>query len=124
VSVAGGVLVLGLGLGLGQVGCAPGDAKDAVALWYLIDGRACVDTAVVEVTVDVEDGATAGAMATGTCHINRFDNQLPVKGVRAGARLVAKAKSAQESIIYRGDLRLTDPVPAVIELPLYYTGGE
>lgn len=83
-----------------------------------------MDTAVVQVTVDVEGGAMAGATATGPCHADALANQLPVKGVRVGAKLHAKAQSAQEAIIYRGELQLVDPVPAVIELPLYYTGGE
>jgi hypothetical protein len=101
-------------------GCAQGEAKDVVVLWHLVDRRSCMDTAVAQVTVDVVGGATA----TGGCHANALDNQLPVKGVRAGDTLSARAQSAQEAIIYRGELKLADPVPAVIELPLYYTGGD
>lgn len=117
-SLAGAALILGIS------GCASGDAKDVVVLWRLVDRRSCMDTAVVQVTVDVEGGATADATATGPCHANALENQLPVKGVRGGAKLRAKAQSAQEAIIYRGELRIDDPVPGVIELPLYYTGGE
>lgn len=120
--IVGAALVLGLGLGL--FGCASGESKDAVVLWSLVDRRSCMDTAVVQVTVDIEGGAMAGATANGPCHANSLENQLPIKGVRAGAKLHAKAQSAQEAIIYRGELRLPDPVPAVIELPLYYTGGD
>jgi hypothetical protein len=83
-----------------------------------------MDTAVVQVTVDVEGGGMAGATASGPCHANPLENQLPVKGIRVGTQLHARAQSAQEAVLYRGQLRLVDPLPAVIELPLYYTGGE
>ena len=79
-----------------------------------------MDTSVAQVTVDGDGGITA----TGICHAKNNDNQLMLKGLRVGMTLHARALSASQAVLYRAELRLADPLPAVIDLPLYYTGGE
>jgi hypothetical protein len=97
--------LLGLALAFLLPGCSSGDVRDAQVAWRLVDGRSCMDTAVVQVAKAAE-------------------NQVMVKGVRVGARLRARAQSAQDAVLYRGELRIVEPIPAVIDLPMYYTGGE
>lgn len=104
--------------------CAPEAPQEAAVVWHLADGRSCVDTAVVQVTIEVEGGAMTSLPTTGPCHAHPSENQFTLKGLIAGAKLHARALSAQEAVLYRGELRLADPVPLLIELPLYYTGGE
>jgi hypothetical protein len=107
-------------LGGGLVGCAAGDAKDVVVAWRLIDGRSCVDTAVVQVTIDLDGGTTA----SGICHSQPTANRIAISGVRPGATLHAKALSGRQAVLYRAELTVADPVASLLDLALYYTGGQ
>lgn len=88
--------------------------------WSLVDGRSCLDTAIDRVTID-HDG---NASATGACNSLPAENQISVSGVHAGETLRARALSPTEAIVYRGELLIPDPVPPVVALTLYYTGGQ
>jgi hypothetical protein len=118
-------LVTGLFMGVlsGLCACSPGDARDATVLWRLADGRSCLDTAVVQVTLELEGGAMPGATATGVCRAHPAENQLQIKGVLPGAKLRGRGLTAQQTEIYRGEVLAPDPVPAAIELPMSYVGG-
>jgi hypothetical protein len=105
-------------------GCTDGDAKDVVAVWRLIDGRSCVDTAVVQVTIDVEGGSSASGSASGLCHSQASGNRIALSGIKPGAKLHVKARSGRDAVLYRADYTAPDPVLPTIDLPLYYTGGE
>lgn len=105
-------------------GCAQGEAQDITVVWQLVDGRLCVDAAIAKVQVDFSDGKSASSMATGVCHAHPGENQIPLRAVRPGMTLHGKGLSAQDAVLYRGDVPVSDPVPAVLNLTLYYTGGE
>lgn len=105
-------------------GCAPGEAQDITVVWQLADGRLCVDTAVAKVQIELSDGKSANSIATGACHAHPGENQIPLHAVRPGMTLHGKGLSAQDAVLYRGGVPVSDPVPAVLNLTLYYTGGE
>ncbi len=104
--------------------CAPGDSKDVMVAWSLFDGRPCTDTAIAKVNLHLEGGAQVGTTASDICHALAGANRIPLHGVRAGAQLQAQALSAEQAVLYRAELTIPDPVPALISLPLYYTGGD
>lgn len=101
-------------------GCSSGEARTLLVAWQLVDGRSCVDTAIEKVTIDLEGNSSM----TGACSAQPAENQISVGGIKAGARLRARALSPTEAILYRGDLIVPDPVPPAIPMTLYYTGGE
>lgn len=118
-------LALGLcGLGL-LGGCGSGGVpRDALVAWQLADGRACVDAAVVKVIIELDGGLKPGTSASGGCSIFAEKNRIAVPGIVPGAKLRARALSADDAVLYRGSLMATDPIPPLLELPLYYTGGK
>lgn len=101
-------------------GCASAEARTVLVAWVLVDGRSCVDTAIEKVTIELEGSSST----TGVCSSLPAANQLSIAGLKAGARLHARALSPTEAILYRGDLTVPDPVPPTLQMTLYYTGGE
>ncbi len=109
---------------LGVACTSSGQAVDVVLTWHLVDGRSCLDTAVSQVVVAMDGGVTPGTSVNGICHAHSVDNQMKLSGVRPGAQLHAKALSMDNAVVYRAELVVSDPVPAQLDLPLYFTGGE
>lgn len=119
------MLGLVLGLVLGASGCGSADPQSVAVRWLLADGRSCIDAAVVEVVITPEGSAGAGAPVSQACPRTETANPvLVVPAVAPGTLLHGRALSDGDSVLYRADLRLPDPLPQDLDMTLYFTGGQ
>jgi hypothetical protein len=100
-----------------------GIPRDAVVAWRLADGRVCADAAVVKVIIELDGGLKPGTSATGGCSAFDEKNRIAVPGVVPGSKLRARALSSDDAVLYRGVSVAPDPIPTILELPMYFTGG-
>jgi len=104
--------------------CSSGQPRDVTVTWHLVDGRSCLDTAMTTVNVSMQGGVSTGTMATGSCYAQTSSNRIQLSGVQPGAQINVQGLSANSAVLYRGTLLVNSPVPATIDIPLYYTGGQ
>lgn len=114
----GGLLCLLLGLG-----CGGGAPADVTLLWRLVDGRSCVDTAIIRTLAEVE-GRTPRTAYESRCSERPENNRIQLPQVPPGAHILLRAETLSEVPIYRGEVRLGNSVPPFVETELYYTGGQ
>lgn len=113
-----GLLPLALALG-----CGGGAPADVTLLWRLVDGRSCVDTAIIRTVAEIE-GQTPPTIYESRCSERPENNRLQLPAVAPSAHILLRAETLNKLPIYRGEVRITNPVPPVIETELYYTGGQ
>lgn len=114
----GGLLCL-----LGGLGCGGGQPADLTLLWRLVDGRSCVDTAIIRTLAEVE-GRTPQTTYESRCSERPENNRVQIPAVVPGARILLRGETLGQVPIYRGELRIGNPVPPLVETELYYTGGQ
>lgn len=112
--------VLPLALALG---CGGGAPADVTLLWRLVDGRSCVDTAIIRTVAEIE-GQTPPTLYESRCSERPENNRLQLPAVAPSTHILLRAETLNKLPIYRGEVRITNPVPPVIETELYYTGGK
>lgn len=114
----GGLLCL-----LSGLGCGGGAPADLTLLWRLADGRSCVDTAIIRTLAEVE-GQTPKTAYESRCSERPENNRLQLPQVAPGAHILLRAETLSQIPIYRGEVRLGNSVPPLVETELYYTGGQ
>ena len=103
--------------------CGSGDRGDVVVLWRLADGRSCVDTSMVRAIVTVA-GQTPEVPFESRCSQTAENNRATVIQATAGARLLVRGETVAKTVVYRGEVRVPSPVPALLDVTLSYTGGQ
>lgn len=104
-------------------GCGGGTPVDVTLLWRLVDGRSCVDTAIIRTVAEIA-GQTPPTIYEGRCSERPENNRLQLPAVAPSAHILLRAETLNKLPIYRGEVRIANPVPPVIETELYYTGGQ
>lgn len=105
------------------LGCGGGAPADVTLLWRLVDGRSCVDTAIIRTVAEIE-GQTPPTIYESRCSQRPENNRLQLPAVAPSAHILLRAETLNKLPIYRGEVRIANPVPPVIETELYYTGGQ
>lgn len=100
-------------------GCQPRETKSIEVHWQLVDGRSCADAGAVRAVVAM----AGGEEQSGRCGLFPGGNRITIADAYGGGVLVARAESAGQAVLYRGELRLPQELPSLVELVLSYSGG-
>lgn len=107
---------------LGLSGCGGREAGDVMVLWHLVDGRSCVDTAIVRTVAEVE-GQTPHMTYESRCNERAELNRIAIPRVPPGGRILLRGETLSQTPVYRGLVAVSNPVPPFLEVDLYPTGG-
>ena len=103
-------------------GCGGRDPGDVTILWRLVDGRSCVDTAIIRTVAEVE-GQTPHMTYESRCNERSEQNRIAIPRVPAGSRILLRGETLSQTAVYRGLIAAPSPVPPCLEVDLYPTGG-
>jgi hypothetical protein len=103
-------------------GCsAPSVPQSVTVHWQLVDGRSCLDAAVVSISISGAGGDPTSQLCPAD---PSAQGSLLVPSVPPGAQLSVSGLSGSNTVLYRGQVAVPDPVPPQLDVILYYTGGQ
>jgi hypothetical protein len=103
-------------------GCGTAEPTSVEVAWWLADGRSCLDTSIIAWVVEVRDGVGSEPV-TGRCRSQPAQNRATVGGVLPDSTLEVRGLTLPGAVVYRGKLRMPDPVPAQVTMSLIPMGG-
>ena len=110
---------IGLGALVLASACQPRETKSIEVHWQLIDGRSCADAGAVRAVVAI----AGGEEHTGRCSLLPDGNRITLPDAYGEAKLVLRAESAGQAVLYRAEQTLPLELPDLVEAFLYFSGG-